>query len=61
MAGNVDRERVATGTAMVLLLDDDDDFRLALAANLTDDGHSVRHFARPADIDMPVRGEACRF
>jgi DNA-binding NtrC family response regulator len=38
---------------MVLLLDDDDDFRLALAANLSDDGHYVRHFARPADIQLP--------
>ncbi|MGD9765728.1 MAG: response regulator [Candidatus Binatia bacterium] len=35
---------------MILLLDDDDDFRVALAANLADDGYDVRQFARPADI-----------
>lgn len=35
---------------MVLLLDDDEDFRLALAATLADDGHVVRHFARPAEV-----------
>jgi two-component system nitrogen regulation response regulator GlnG len=38
---------------MVLLLDDDDDFRLALAANLIDDGHRVQHFASSAGIEMP--------
>ncbi len=35
---------------MVVLLDDDDDFRSALAANLSDDGYVVQHFARPADV-----------
>jgi two-component system, NtrC family, nitrogen regulation response regulator GlnG len=35
---------------MVLLLDDDEDFRLALAESLIDDGHAVSHFARPADV-----------
>ncbi len=35
---------------MVLLLDDDDDFRMALAAHLTDDGYGVRDFGHPADI-----------
>jgi DNA-binding NtrC family response regulator len=35
---------------MVLLLDDDDDFRSALAANLTDDGYRVEHYARTADL-----------
>jgi DNA-binding NtrC family response regulator len=35
---------------MVLLLDQDDDFRAALAANLLDDGYVVRHFARSADL-----------
>lgn len=35
---------------MVILLDDDDDFRAALAANLTDDGYAVSHFARPRDV-----------
>lgn len=35
---------------MVLLLDDDDDFRRALADNLTDDGIAVRHFARPSEV-----------
>ena len=35
---------------MVLLLDSDDDFRSALAANLADDGHAVVHFARPRDV-----------
>ena len=35
---------------MLILLDDDDDFRSALADNLIDDGYLVRHFARPADV-----------
>ena len=35
---------------MVLLLDDDNDFRSALAANLADDGYEVTDFARPADV-----------
>jgi len=35
---------------MVLLLDNDDDFRSALAANLIDDGYTVAHFARPAEL-----------
>lgn len=35
---------------MVLLLDDDEDFRRALAANLSDDGIPVRHFGRPSDV-----------
>jgi DNA-binding NtrC family response regulator len=35
---------------MVVLLDDDDDFRSALAANLIDDGYLVAQFARPADL-----------
>lgn len=35
---------------MVVLLDDDNDFRLALAANLNDDGYRVRDFARAADV-----------
>lgn len=35
---------------MVLLLDDDPDFRLALAAHLTDDGHGVAHFGRPGEL-----------
>lgn len=35
---------------LVLVLDDDDDFRSALAANLEDDGYTVRQFARPADV-----------
>jgi DNA-binding NtrC family response regulator len=35
---------------MVLLLDDDEDFRSALAANLADDGFRVTEFARPADL-----------
>jgi DNA-binding NtrC family response regulator len=35
---------------MVLLIDDDDDFRSALAANLLDDGYRVKQFARPADV-----------
>ena len=35
---------------MVLLLDEDADFRLALAANLADDGHGVCHFGRPAEV-----------
>jgi two-component system nitrogen regulation response regulator GlnG len=35
---------------MVLLLDDDEDFRTALAANLTDDGIWVAQFARPTDV-----------
>jgi DNA-binding NtrC family response regulator len=40
---------------MVLLLDDDEDFRLALAANLSDDGHRVRHFASPVGIEVPFK------
>lgn len=43
---------------MVVLLDDDDDFRLALAANLVDDGYRVRHFARPADVPPLASFEA---
>jgi len=39
---------------MVVLLDDDDDFRSALAANLAEDGYQVTHFARP--IDVPALG-----
>jgi DNA-binding NtrC family response regulator len=35
---------------MVLLIDDDEDFRSALAANLTDDGYRVEHYARAADV-----------
>jgi DNA-binding NtrC family response regulator len=35
---------------MVILLDDDDDFRAALAANLRDDGYKVSHYARPRDV-----------
>jgi DNA-binding NtrC family response regulator len=35
---------------MVLLLDQDDDFRTALAANLIDDGYVVQHFARSTDL-----------
>jgi len=35
---------------MVILLDDDDDFRNALAANLRDDGYTVSHFSRPRDV-----------
>jgi DNA-binding NtrC family response regulator len=35
---------------MVLLLDDDDDFRLALAAHLIDDGYEVAHFPTPAHL-----------
>ena len=35
---------------MVVLLDHDEDFRRALADNLTDDGILVRHFGRPSDM-----------
>ena len=35
---------------MVLLLDADADFRLALAANLLDDGHGVHHASHPAEL-----------
>ena len=35
---------------MVILLDDDDDFRTALAANLSDDGYTVSHYSRPRDL-----------
>lgn len=35
---------------MVLLLDDDEDFRQALAANLADDGVAVQQYRRPADV-----------
>jgi two-component system, NtrC family, nitrogen regulation response regulator GlnG len=35
---------------MVLLLDDDGDFRSALAANLIDDGYRVEHYACAADM-----------
>lgn len=35
---------------MVLLLDEDADFREALVAHLVDDGHGVCHFRRPAEL-----------
>jgi len=35
---------------MVLLLDDDEDFRRALADNLTDDGITVHQFGRPSQV-----------
>jgi len=35
---------------MVLLLDNDDDFRAALAAHLTDDGHRVAEYRRSAEV-----------
>ncbi|HSP97502.1 MAG TPA: response regulator [Candidatus Dormibacteraeota bacterium] len=35
---------------MVLLLDDDKDFRRALADNLTDDGITVHQFDRPSQV-----------
>jgi DNA-binding NtrC family response regulator len=35
---------------MVLLLDDDRDFRSALAANLADDGIAVREYAHPHEV-----------
>ncbi|MEO8601355.1 MAG: response regulator [bacterium] len=37
---------------MVLLLDDDDDFRAALADNLRDDGHTVEQFGCAADVPL---------
>lgn len=37
---------------VVVLLDDDEDFRSALAANLIDDGFAVREYARPADVPL---------
>jgi DNA-binding NtrC family response regulator len=40
---------------LVLLLDDDDDFRSALAANLEDDGYQVQQFTQPADVP-PLQG-----
>lgn len=43
---------------MVLLLDDDDDFRLALAANLIDDGYRVHHCARTTELPPLVSLEA---
>jgi DNA-binding NtrC family response regulator len=49
----MDRGPTSVRKPGVLLLDNDDDFRLALAANLSDDGHVVRQFARPADIQLP--------
>jgi two-component system, NtrC family, nitrogen regulation response regulator GlnG len=36
--------------AMVLLVDDDDVFRSALAANLREDGHRVEEFHAPRDL-----------
>jgi len=35
---------------MVLLIDDDEDFRAALAANLVDDGYQVTEFAAPTHV-----------
>jgi DNA-binding NtrC family response regulator len=35
---------------MVLLVDEDEDFRRALADNLTDDGILVRQFGRPSSV-----------
>jgi len=37
-------------TRRIVLLDDDRDFRTALAANLEDDGYAVEQFARAADV-----------
>ena len=46
----MDRHR----TQRVVLLDDDQDFRTALAANLEDDGYAVDQFGRPADVSLPA-------
>lgn len=35
---------------MVLLIEEDEDFRQALLSSLADDGHPVRAFARSADV-----------
>jgi DNA-binding NtrC family response regulator len=37
----------------VVILDDDDDFRSALAANLEDEGYAVEQFALPAAVPLP--------
>ena len=37
---------------MVILLDDDDDFRTALAENFREDGYAVRQFSRPRDVPL---------
>jgi two-component system nitrogen regulation response regulator GlnG len=35
---------------MILLVDNDEDFRHGLAENLRDDGHQVLEFSRPGDL-----------
>ena len=35
---------------MVILLDNDDEFRNALAMNLVEDGHHVKQYKRPFDV-----------
>jgi DNA-binding NtrC family response regulator len=37
---------------VVVLLDDNGDFRSALAANLADDGFAVREYGKPADVPL---------
>jgi DNA-binding NtrC family response regulator len=34
----------------ILLIDDDENFRTALAANLRDDGHDVHEYGKPDDV-----------
>jgi DNA-binding NtrC family response regulator len=36
----------------ILLVDDDEDFRIGLAANLRDDGHRVIEFAAPQNVRL---------
>ena len=44
---------------IVLLVDEDDDFRSGLAENLRDDGHRVDEFAAPAELHpLEERGYA---
>jgi two-component system C4-dicarboxylate transport response regulator DctD len=43
---------------VILLLDDDDDFRTAVADTLRDDGHEVLEYADPAEVPLETLARA---